>query len=130
MWESLERVMDRARATVTAMPFGHAVLFEINRKEVHVKPRKPFDGRMEDDTWARYQDVFQKLICIIRRTDDRDENRPPYEFTDRQGELYDEFVEAAQGGSRMAGEPSGAAQEQPNAGWEQPMAGVPSDAVQ
>lgn len=95
MWESLERVMERARAIVAAMPFGYAVLFEINRKEVHVKPKKPFDARMEDDTWVRYKDVFQKLICIIRRTDDRDENRPSYEFTDRQGELYDEFVEAA-----------------------------------
>lgn len=115
MWESLERVMERARATVAAMHAGHAVLFEINRKEVHVKPRKPFDGRMEEDTWARYKDVFQKLICFIRRTDDRDENRPPYEFTNRQGKLYDEFVEAAQGGSHVAGEPSDTVQEQPNA---------------
>jgi hypothetical protein len=111
--------MERARATVAAMPFGHAVLFEINRKEMNVKPKKPFDGRMEDDTWARYKDVFQQLICFIRRTDDRDENRPTYEFTNRQGELYDEFVKAAQGESQMAGEPSDAVQEQLDAIREQ-----------
>ena len=50
MWESLERVMEKVRATVAALSPGYAVLFEINRKEVYVKPRKLFDSRMEDDT--------------------------------------------------------------------------------
>lgn len=45
IWESLERVMVRSRATVVAMRVGPAVLFEINHKEVHVKPRKPFNSR-------------------------------------------------------------------------------------
>lgn len=40
-------------ATVMSMHVGHAVLFAINRKEVHVNPRKPFDGRMQDGTWVR-----------------------------------------------------------------------------
>jgi hypothetical protein len=88
--------MDRARATT--MRVGHAVLFEINRKEVHVKPRKPFDSRMQDDTWIPYKDMFRKL-CFIRRTDDQEGNRQPYQFRNRQGDLYDAFGEAAQGGS-------------------------------
>ena len=50
IWESLERVMEKARAAVAAMYFRHAVLFEINRKEVYVKPRQPFDSRIKDDT--------------------------------------------------------------------------------
>jgi hypothetical protein len=89
--------MDRARATVTTMRVGHAVLFEINRKEVHVKPRKPFDSRMQDDTWIPYKDMFRKL-CFIRRTDDQEGNRQPYQFRNGQGGLYDAFGEAAQGG--------------------------------
>ena len=50
IWESLERVMEKARTAVAAIHFRHAVLFEINRKEVHVKPRQPFDSRIEDNT--------------------------------------------------------------------------------
>ncbi|KAK4118462.1 hypothetical protein N657DRAFT_583588, partial [Parathielavia appendiculata] len=61
MWESVERVAERARAAVLKRG-GHAVLFEINKKEVHIKPSKPFEGRMEDDTWARYKEVYRKLL--------------------------------------------------------------------
>ncbi|KAM7210717.1 hypothetical protein V8F06_013895 [Rhypophila decipiens] len=52
MWDSLGRVMDQARAAAVPIRVGHAVLFEVNRKEAHVKARKPFDSRMEDDTWS------------------------------------------------------------------------------
>lgn len=75
-------------ATVMSMHVGYAVLFAINRKEVHVKSRKPFDGRMQDGTWVRYKDVFRKL-CFIRRTDNREGNRQLYQFMNRQGDLYD-----------------------------------------
>lgn len=68
MWESLERVMDRAPVTVVVMRVGHAVLFEIDRKERHIKPRKPFDSRMEDKPCTRYRYVFRKSVCFIRRT--------------------------------------------------------------
>lgn len=105
-------------ATVMSMHVGHAVLFAINRKEVHVNPRKPFDGRMQDGTWVRYKDVFRKL-CFIRRTDNRGGNRQPYQFMNRQGDLYDKFVKAAQGGSHVAGEPPDTARVQPNAAQEQ-----------
>lgn len=96
MWESMERVMDMAQAAVTPWQVGQAVLFEINRKEVHIKPRKPFDSRLEDDTWIRYKTAFRKLLCFIHRTQDwDDEDRPAYDFTEKQGKLFDAFAEAA-----------------------------------
>ncbi|KAM7210794.1 hypothetical protein V8F06_013819, partial [Rhypophila decipiens] len=86
MWDSLGRVMDQARAAAVPIRVGHAVLFEVNRKEAHVKARKPFDSRMEDDTSVRYREVMRKLLCFIQRTEDwDDEARPPYTVTEKQG---------------------------------------------
>jgi hypothetical protein len=97
MWESLERVLDRARSTATAGRVGSAVLFEVGRKDVHVKPSRPFDNRLEADTWVRYKHVWRTLLCIWQRTQDwDDEDRPPYQLTVRQGDLYDAFEDAAE----------------------------------
>lgn len=49
MWESLERVVEQARITATATKVGSFALFEVARKEIHTKPRRPFDNRIEDD---------------------------------------------------------------------------------
>lgn len=65
--ESLGRVMDRPRATVGVMRVGHAVLFEIDRKEAHVKPRKSFDSRMEDNP-CTVQIRIPYVRMFIRRT--------------------------------------------------------------
>ena len=46
----MERVIKKVRATVTVIPFRYAVLFKINRKEVYIKPKKPFDTRIENNT--------------------------------------------------------------------------------
>ncbi|KAK4206214.1 hypothetical protein QBC37DRAFT_445140 [Rhypophila decipiens] len=82
MWDSLGRVMDQARAAAVPIRVGHAVLFEVNRKEAHMKATKPFDSRMEDDTWIRYREVMRKLLCFIQRTQDwEDEARPRYMLT-------------------------------------------------
>ncbi|KAK7433631.1 hypothetical protein CaCOL14_013367 [Colletotrichum acutatum] len=54
MWTSFQEVLKRAKATSTPNKAGHAVLFEVQRKEVHIKPARPFDNRLEEDTWARY----------------------------------------------------------------------------
>ncbi|KAK4155073.1 hypothetical protein C8A00DRAFT_42226 [Chaetomidium leptoderma] len=79
MWESFERVLDRARATAVPSKVGLAALFEIERKEMHVKPGRPFDNRMEADTWERYKEVWRSLFCIWQRTQTWDDNdRPPY----------------------------------------------------
>ncbi|KAK3935012.1 hypothetical protein QBC46DRAFT_424293 [Diplogelasinospora grovesii] len=51
---SFKRVMEQARAA--------AVAGRINRKEAHVKPSKPFNSRVKDDTWERYKEVCRKLF--------------------------------------------------------------------
>ncbi len=106
MCASLERVMNQAQAAAAGMAGGHAVLFEVNRKKADVKPSRPFDSRMEDDSWDRYKDVFRKVLCFVQRTDQwEEEDQPPYELTARQGDLFDAFVEAAE-------QPAGAATDQ------------------
>jgi hypothetical protein len=62
-----------------------------------VKAKKPFDSRVEDDTWERYKEVCRKLFCFIQRTQDwSDAERPPYEFTKQQGDLFDRFEETVE----------------------------------
>ncbi|KAH7232453.1 hypothetical protein B0J15DRAFT_572377, partial [Fusarium solani] len=62
--DSLVRVMDRARTIATPTHVGSHALFEVQRKEVDKKPRRPFDNRVEDDTWTRYTAVWTKLVVI------------------------------------------------------------------
>ncbi|GJC88126.1 hypothetical protein ColLi_10964 [Colletotrichum liriopes] len=99
MWTVVDSVLDQSRAISAPNTVGHAVLFEVQRKEVHVKPPRPFDNRIEDDTWARYKEVWRKLVCVWFRTQEMPEDeRPPYRLTKTQGELWDAFegvVEAA-----------------------------------
>ena len=94
MWESLERVINNARSTAVASKVGSPALFEVQRKEIHVKPNRPFDNRMEEDSWARYKDVWRQLLCILHRAQMGDEvDRPPYRLTKRQVEAYDRFAD-------------------------------------
>ncbi|KAK4441880.1 hypothetical protein QBC34DRAFT_457824 [Podospora aff. communis PSN243] len=97
MCASLERVMNEAQATAAAMAGGHAVLFEINRKKADVKPNRPFDSRMEEDSWGRYKEVIRKLLCFVQRTDQWEEqDQPPHELTAKQADLFNAFTEAAE----------------------------------
>ncbi|KAM7192758.1 hypothetical protein V8F33_008219 [Rhypophila sp. PSN 637] len=94
-----ERLRESMGPIAVPIRVGHTVLFEVNRKEAHIKARKPFDSRIEDDTWVRYREVMRKLLCFIQRTKDwEDEARPPYTVTEKQGSLYD--------GSEDTGNPS------------------------
>lgn len=68
IWESVDRLFDQARASCSLSRAGLAVLFEVNRTEAHIKPTKPFDGRMEDTSWAKYKRVFRKLFCYWVRS--------------------------------------------------------------
>ncbi|KAK1622054.1 hypothetical protein BDP81DRAFT_455618 [Colletotrichum phormii] len=52
MWTSVNEVLEYARAISTPNKVGHAVLFEVQRKEAHIKPTKPFNNRIKEDTWA------------------------------------------------------------------------------
>ncbi|KAF6815375.1 hypothetical protein CMUS01_12464 [Colletotrichum musicola] len=51
----------RAWAVSSPNVVGHAVLFEVQRKEADVKPARPFDSRLEDDIWARYKELWDKF---------------------------------------------------------------------
>ncbi|KAK3896362.1 hypothetical protein C8A05DRAFT_40130, partial [Staphylotrichum tortipilum] len=69
-------------------------------------------GRMEDDTWAKYKEVYRKLLCFLQRTQDWDDNdRPPYELTEKQGDLFDAFEDAAEEHTRGQGRISKAEQQ-------------------
>jgi hypothetical protein len=89
IWESLDRVMDRARNATAAGQIGLAVLFEINRKESAVKPHKPFDSIVEDKTWKKYKDMFRRLLCFITQMENHKELDLPYNLTAKQSDLFD-----------------------------------------
>lgn len=94
MWEILERVMDKACATAVSTQVGSPALFEIQRKEIRIKPGRPFDNRMEEDSWARYKEVRRRLLCILHRTQMGERAaRSPYRFTKQQDKGYSRFVD-------------------------------------
>ncbi|KJZ68502.1 hypothetical protein HIM_12103 [Hirsutella minnesotensis 3608] len=96
---------DPGGRTRIAADVGSAALFEVQRKEVQVKPRRPFDNRLEDDTWARYKEVWRKLMGIWWRMEQLPEDeRPPYRLTKRQGNLFDVFAEEVQAAVEDAGQ--------------------------
>ncbi|KAF5574050.1 uncharacterized protein FSUBG_14077 [Fusarium subglutinans] len=91
------RLADHAKAAAVPSIVGLAALYQIERKEIHIKPSKPFDNRLEDESWAQYKGYWITMLRIWHRMDGRqDEDRPPYKLTIRQGDLWDEFVEAAE----------------------------------
>ncbi|KAF4333412.1 atp-dependent dna helicase, partial [Fusarium beomiforme] len=89
--DSVMRVMSQARTTAAPSTVGTQALFEVQRKEVDKKPRRPFDNRIEEDTWARYTAVWSKLICYIYRAEGiaEDNKRPGFKLTKRQGDHMD-----------------------------------------
>ncbi|KXH69609.1 hypothetical protein CSAL01_12760 [Colletotrichum salicis] len=105
MWATVDSVLDQARATSAPNAVGLTVLFEAQRTEAHVKPRRPFDNRMEDDTWARYKGVWRSLLCVWFRTQEMDDDkRPPYRLTPSQGEAWDLFENMAEVASKGTGD--------------------------
>ena len=94
IWASFERVVKAARLTATQNGAGHAALFEINRKEGYIKPKKPFRSEVEERTWDRYIEVWRKIFCFIVRTvvwkddDIINKNLPPYTLTKQQTEYF------------------------------------------
>ncbi|VTT59515.1 unnamed protein product [Fusarium fujikuroi] len=95
--DTFDRLADHAKAAAVPSIVGLAALYQIERKEIHIKPSKPFDNRLEDESWTQYKGYWMTMLRIWHRMDDRqDEDRPPYKLTIRQGDLWDEFVEAAE----------------------------------
>ncbi|KAG6979012.1 ATP-dependent DNA helicase Q-like 3 [Fusarium oxysporum f. sp. conglutinans] len=97
MCDIFDRLADHAKAAAVPSIVGLAALYQIERKEIHIKPSKPFDNRLEDESWTQYKGYWMTMLRIWHRMDGRqDEDRPPYKLTIRQGDLWDEFVEAAE----------------------------------
>lgn len=104
-WKVMEYVLNQARATATAAKVGKAALFEVARTALEGKPNRPFNSRMEEDTWKRYRDVFRQILCIIYRVDEMaDDERPPFIFTTAQGDHWDTFIEAMSSEDRQQGD--------------------------
>ncbi|KXX73085.1 hypothetical protein MMYC01_210546 [Madurella mycetomatis] len=78
----------RRRACTAIDEVGLAVLFEVNRKELGVKPPRPFDSRLEPATTDRYINVWKKAVGYLLRTSAYDPaSRPAYRLTLKQRRL-------------------------------------------
>ncbi|KAK1957242.1 hypothetical protein LY78DRAFT_621047, partial [Colletotrichum sublineola] len=105
MWAVFESVADQAQAISAPHHVGHDALFEAERREVGKKPARPFDNRMEADTWQRYKEVWRKMICMWYRMEEwPGTERPPYRYTIRQGLLWEAWIRAVGGASEESEE--------------------------
>lgn len=92
--DSMVRVVNRARVIATPTQVGSQALFEVQRKEVDKKPRRPFDNRVEDDTWIRYTAVWTKLVYYIYCAEQMpDADRPKFRLSKQQGDRKDELTD-------------------------------------
>jgi len=94
VWESLSRVIYAAQKACSYEEAGSAVLFEIGRKVVTMKPTTPFPSRLEARTMERYINVWKRVLGYIFRTVDLDDGiRPDYEWTREQEKSLSRFRE-------------------------------------
>lgn len=101
--DSIERVMEAAKRVCHRRHVGLATMFEINRREAGTRASRPFDARMETDSWTRYKETWTQLIRIIYRAEQiDDEKRPPYVMTEEQGNAWDSWESSAQARRRAA----------------------------
>ncbi|TWU70350.1 hypothetical protein ED733_000020, partial [Metarhizium rileyi] len=95
MSEQCHNLLDEAYKTCRSYRIGLPAMFEINRREVSVQAKRPFEPRMEADSWARYKSVMCKIIWVIYRTKQRpQEERPPYAMTSTQTRYWKGFIKA------------------------------------
>ncbi|OAA77115.1 RecQ helicase TLH3 [Akanthomyces lecanii RCEF 1005] len=100
---SIERVMEAAKRVCHRRHVGLATMFEINRREASKRASRPFDARMESDSWTRYKETWTHIIRIIYRAEQvEDEKRPPYVMTEEQGDAWDAWESSAQARSQAA----------------------------
>ncbi len=95
MCHNLTRVTNIAQQLVMTVECGSFARFEINRKDVEKKPRRPFQARMETETKQRYQQAWHRIICIMYRTYQAPMARP-YQLTGRQRQIINWWVALAQ----------------------------------
>lgn len=92
MRNAQDRVLQTAYSICQGHRIGLAALFEINRREVTQRAKKPFETRMEDDSWQRYKGVMHKILYIVYRAESRErDSRPPYEMTAAQEQAWRAF---------------------------------------
>lgn len=95
--ESMGRVMDAAQGVCRRNTVGLAALFEINRRDNDKKAGKPFEARMESDSWVRYKEVMMTIVRVLFRVDVMDDDkRPPFQFTEEQDKLWGDWTESAE----------------------------------
>jgi len=116
--ESLERIMDKARSVTSRAKIGHNAMCELRRKNWSEPVKdKPFDERIEPDTWVRYKREWRRVIWVIDRTrhEEDKKRRPPHRLTPQQGSAWDEWTASAQRVSNSGREPSKAEAEEMDA---------------
>ena len=79
IYRVFQSVVDKAQRYMISPACQHFVKVAINRKDPHKDPKSPFQARMEEDSKARYVEVWQKMIGYVYRTF-RGEKRPSYRF--------------------------------------------------
>ena len=95
MSEQCHNLLDEAYKTCRSYRIGLPAMFEINRREVSAVAKRPFEARMEGDSWARYKGVMCRIIWVIYWTKQRPrEERPPYAMTSTQARYWKGFTKA------------------------------------
>ncbi|KAH6949638.1 hypothetical protein DER45DRAFT_472990, partial [Fusarium avenaceum] len=64
MCDTFDRLADHAKAAAVPSIVGLAALYQIERKEIHIKPSKPFDNRLEDESWVQYKGYWMTMLRI------------------------------------------------------------------
>lgn len=86
MSEQCHQVLEEAYRTCRSWRIGLSAMFEMNRREVGRAARRPFEPRMEADSWARYKGVMLTIIRVVHRTWQQGaKERPAYMMTSAQG---------------------------------------------
>ena len=84
IYDSIDRTARYAQQTILK-EVNIFVLFKINRKDRGKDVTKPFEARMEDDSFKRYVRVWQQIVCYLYRTYQIPrQRRPRYRFTAAQ----------------------------------------------
>jgi superfamily II DNA helicase RecQ len=89
---SFKRMIQQAQQTTVRSMAMLSTLFEVNRKERGKKARKPFDSRMEPESFTRYIGVWIQVLCYLYRTHDwTTTKRPGYRLTSQQEKALEQL---------------------------------------
>lgn len=90
IYGSIDRLAAAAVDVCSYDDVGIAVLFEIGRKNIDVKPPTPFSAQVEPATLRRYTNTWKRIVGYLFRTMDIDEDeRPCYDLLESQQSQLD-----------------------------------------